>query len=507
MGNNLLGQQTTRVHHSKHVPSFSTIGSTTTSNHCNSSLMSLNPLAPAFLPQHQSSSGPSVMLDHSYAMNFPLVPLPCGLPPQSIPLLTSSINQQPTDSTLLLPLLQSTNQSTADTIARKPISRSSTLLPSSLQNQTKCLQTINNSLQQFNQHLKEEKLDRQILQLLALQLQNDFAVLRYLLFSSTGTLPNKDVSVQDTATSPISNPIANPNPDVNHNPNPNPNPNPSPQLPSSAFPFTGPRAPTLHRSTPVGAVGSARATTNNTANADSQPTPNTQETPSTTVQNLTSRICKMEKLLANEISSYTSITAGIHSQYFFLYDKIRQLEPGNSDAIIWKIPSVKFVFDSAKVARSSSDPLTGPATSFSSPIFRTHPHGYNFFIKLYPYGIGPATGKCASILFTLFPGDYDNLLQWPFSKIIHIGIRDQLYPMNTGMKTIRPDQDPAFKKPTMSTKTGTETVLINNFIPHSKLFSETEGFLIDGASFIEIKFSDPPVPEPFTQTSLLFPFP
>ena len=34
-------------------------------------------------------------------------------------------------------------------------------------------------------------------------------------------------------------------------------------------------------------------------------------------------------------------------------------------------------------------------------------------------------------------------------------------------------------------------MIINNFLPHSKLLSETEGFLIDGASFIEIKFSDP----------------
>ena len=47
----------------------------------------------------------------------------------------------------------------------------------------------------------------------------------------------------------------------------------------------------------------------------------------------------------------------------------------------------------------------------------------------------------------------------------------------------------------------------NNFIPHSKLFSETEGFLIDGASFMEIKFSDPPVLRPHAQTFLLFPFP
>ena len=61
----------------------------------------------------------------------------------------------------------------------------------------------------------------------------------------------------------------------------------------------------------------------------------------------------------------------------------------------------------------------------------------------------------------------------------------------------------------MSTKTGAATILINTFIPHSKPkhFSETEGFLIDGASFIETKYSDPPVLKPQTQTSLLFPFP
>ena len=134
---------------------------------------------------------------------------------------------------------------------------------------------------------------------------------------------------------------------------------------------------------------------------------------------------------------------------------------------------MKFVFDSAKVARPSSDALMEPATNFISPIFRTHPHGYNFLVNFYPYGIGPATGKCASIIFTLFPGDYDNLLQRPFSKSIDFGIRDQLDRLNTWTKTLRLDQDPAYKKPTMSTKTGVATILINNFIPRSKLFSET----------------------------------
>ena len=485
MGNNFLGWQTPRIYYSRYISPLSTLGSSTRGNHRTSPLMSLNPLAPAFLPLSQSSPDPPPSLCNSTAMSLPLAQLFCGMPPQIISCHASSIIQQALDGTLLLPLPQPTNRPEPNAATHQPPPEPSALLSSPLQHQANGSQAIHKTIQELNQHLKSQHLDRQTLQLIVLQLQNNFSFLRYLLFS------NKYIATKDSATSPLLNP----------------NPNPNPLLISSAFPLPGPYDPQLPRSTPVGAVEPPRTKTNKPANANLQPTPDTQEAPSTTVQNLKSRICKLEKLFADEISTYTSITAGIHSQYFFLYDKFLQLEPGNSDVIIWKIPSVKFVFDSAKLARPSSDPLIEPATSFSSRIFRTQPHGYNFFIKLYPYGFGPATGKCSSILFTFFPGDYDNLFPWPSSKIIHIGIRNQLDPMKTWTKTIRPDQDPAYKKPTMSTKTGVATILINNFIPHSKLFSETEGFLIDGASFIAIKFSDPPVLKPHTQTSLLFPFP
>ena len=266
--------------------------------------MSLNPLAPAFLPSYQSFLNPPTSLCNSNPMNLPLAQLICGMPPPITASHAPSINQHIADNTLLLPLLQPINQFTKDAATHKSTPGSSTPLPSSLHHQMKCLQAINNSIQQFNQQLKAEKLDRQILQLVVLQLQNDFAVLRYLLFSSTGTLPNKDVTVKDAATSPSLDTTANPNPNLN------PNPNPSSHF-SSAFSLPGPRAPTPRRSTPVGAVGAARTKTNNTANTDFQPIPNTQDT---TIQNLTSRICKLEKLFANEVSTYTSITAGVHSQ-------------------------------------------------------------------------------------------------------------------------------------------------------------------------------------------------
>ena len=274
--------------------------------------MSLNPFAPAFLPYYQSSSDPPISLCNSTRISRPLAQLICGMPPQNIPSHAASVNPHITGGTFLLPLLQPTDQSTPDAAVHQPTPGSSTILFSSLQCQAICLRAIHKTIQQFNQHLKEEYLDRQILKLTVLQLQNDFALLRHLLFSPVENLSNKDITVNNSATSPL------------FNPKPTPNPNPT----SSDFPLSGPGEPKLRRSTPAGAVGPPRTKTNNSANADFQPTPNTQEAPSTTVQNLTSRICKLEKPCANEISLYTSITAGIHSQYIFFYDEFRQLEPG-----------------------------------------------------------------------------------------------------------------------------------------------------------------------------------
>ena len=72
--------------------------------------------------------------------------------------------------------------------------------------------------------------------IIVLQLQNDFALLRYLLFSSVGTIPVSDTSVQDSATSPL----------INSNPNPKPTSN-ALLIPCSAEPL-------VCRSTPEGAL-------------------------------------------------------------------------------------------------------------------------------------------------------------------------------------------------------------------------------------------------------------
>ena len=255
---------------------LSTISSTATGNHRTSSLMSLNPLAPTFLPHYQSSGDPRVSLCNSTTMGLLLAQLICRMPPQTFPSHAPSINQHITDGTFLLPLLQPTNQSKPDAAVHQPTPGSSALLPSPLQHQANCLQAINKTIKQFHQHLKAEQLDRQTLQLILLQLQNDFALLWYLLFSPVETISNKDITVKNSATSPqlISKPNLNPNP--NHNPT------------SSVFPLSGSGEPHHHRSTPVGLWDHPEQKQTILQTLIFSRHSNTQEASSTTVENLTS---------------------------------------------------------------------------------------------------------------------------------------------------------------------------------------------------------------------------
>ena len=45
------------------------------------------------------------------------------------------------------------------------------------------------------------------------------------------------------------------------------------------------------------------------------------------------------------------------------------------------------------------------------------------------------------------------------------------------------------------------------YIPHSKLFSETDGYIVNDTSYIEISFSDPTVQESSTNKLPFSPFP
>ena len=114
------------------------------------------------------------------------------------------------------------------------------------------------------------------------------------------------------------------------------------------------------------------------------------------------------------------------SQFTLLYDRFRALEYVGAGTILWNLTSLRLIFDTAKSDTRLDDAAKDPSTHYKSPVYRTHPHGYYFFVQFYPYGLDPASGNHASIMFALFPGDYDGSLSWPFPKTIHLSVRDKL---------------------------------------------------------------------------------
>ena len=129
---------------------------------------------------------------------------------------------------------------------------------------------------------------------------------------------------------------------------------------------------------------------------------------------LETRVRQLEEKITKARESRETLVSIYRSQFAFLYDRIRALESGGTDTILWKVTAVKSVFDTAKYSARLVNAAKDPSTHYNSPVYRTHPYGYTFFVQFYPYGPEAAAGNHASIMFALFPGDYDGFLKWPF---------------------------------------------------------------------------------------------
>ena len=206
----------------------------------------------------------------------------------------------------------------------------------------------------------------------------------------------------------------------------------------------------------------------------------------------------MEDEITKARVSRETIASIYRSQFAFLYDRIQALESGGTDTILWKLTSLKLVFDTAKSFARLNNASKDPSTHYNCPVYRTHPYGYNFSVRFNPYSLDYAAGNHASIMFALFPGDYDGLLTWPLPNTIHLSVRDQLDPQNTWTIAFAPSEKIYFRRPT---REPLPTLMNFNFFPHSKMFRKTENFLLNDTLYLEKKFADLPDPESATPSS------
>ena len=138
--------------------------------------MSLNPLAPIFFPQYNSFPAVIEVLDNLKHMKPHLLPIVSGMSALN-ELYIPNIKTPDSDATT------PENQLRLDPQPRQHLSTSPSLQTSVLQNQeAQHLRAIHKTTRHLQEHLKSDQLNQRALLLITLQLQNDFASLRYLLF-------------------------------------------------------------------------------------------------------------------------------------------------------------------------------------------------------------------------------------------------------------------------------------------------------------------------------------
>ena len=111
------------------------------------------------------------------------------------------------------------------------------------------------------------------------------------------------------------------------------------------------------------------------------------------------RVRQLEEEITKARESRETIASLYRSQFAFLYNGIRALESGGTHIILWKLTSLKLVFDTAKSSVRLDNAAKDPCTHYNSPVYRTHPYGYNFFVQFYPYGLEAAASNHASNMF------------------------------------------------------------------------------------------------------------
>ena len=151
--------------------------------------------------------------------------------------------------------------------------------------------------------------------------------------------------------------------------------------------------------------------------------------------------------------------------------RLSLIENSNYDGtMVWKIPQFSQRMDDAK---------SGKYTSIFSLPFYTGRYGYKMCLRLYILGDGIGKGSHMSLFFVLMKGEFDNILQWPFTHKVTFKLINQSGGRDV-VDTFQPDpMSSSFRKPKsdMNIASGCP-----RFIPHSEL---KNGFNVDDTVFIK----------------------
>ena len=145
----------------------------------------------------------------------------------------------------------------------------------------------------------------------------------------------------------------------------------------------------------------------------------------------------------------------------------------------WKIS------DFGKVLREA---IRENETEIESDVF--YDCNYKFYLSLYPNGDGPESINHLSIYFHILKGEYDAMLNWPFSKKVTFTLIDQQQNPDARENIVdsfraHPKDKKCFRRPVEEVNTGYGNP---KFVSHNKL--KKRRYVVDDTIFIQVKVAN-----------------
>ncbi|UJR25994.1 hypothetical protein I4U23_007341 [Adineta vaga] len=168
-----------------------------------------------------------------------------------------------------------------------------------------------------------------------------------------------------------------------------------------------------------------------------------------------------------------------------LKEKVTELtsQSSNDGTYIWKITDI---------AQKINDAVADRQTSIYSPPFYSSPNGYKMCMRLYINGDGQARRTHLSLFFVVLRGDYDAILQWPFSFKITFCLYDQTNKQQHIIESFRPDiRSNSFQRPRSSMNIASG---VPRFCPLTHIQQDNNPYVRDDCMFIRcmVEFANMP---------------
>ena len=176
--------------------------------------------------------------------------------------------------------------------------------------------------------------------------------------------------------------------------------------------------------------------------------------------------------LRNTITKLEKSMRSKHAEFEDRDFRLSLIENCNYDGTsIWKIP---------QFSQRMSDAQTGKYTSIFSLPFYTGRYGYKMCLRLYILGDGIGKNSHMSLFFVIMKGEFDNILQWPFTHKVTFKLVNQTGGRDI-IDTFQPDpMSSSFRKPKsdMNIASGCP-----RFVSHTEL--KSGGFIVEDTVFIK----------------------